>query len=106
MKLSILAVVLFMFGLPGAAQARQDPPPPPSGIVVHLFGPGSIASNIMPQGTLVKAPAGPATPGAPLANQGYVEPSVHDILRQMFVTGDPDAKPGAALATGRSTERP
>ncbi len=81
------------------------PNPPPSGIVVHLFGPGSVTSNILPEASPSPAPAGsPPQAGAPAAqpaSDGYVEPSLHDVLHQMFVTGDPDAKPGAALAPGR-----
>jgi len=70
------------------AQARQDPTPPPSGIVVHLFGPGSITSAVIPE---------TASPGVPAA-----EPSTGDILHQMFVTGDPDAKPGSTFPKGRA----
>jgi len=79
--------------LAGPAAARQDPEPPPSGIVVHLFGPGSVTSNILP------APA----PGA--SAPAYVEPSGSDILHQMFVTGDPNQPVSAKLPRGRRGEQ-
>jgi hypothetical protein len=41
----------------------------------------------------------------PAAAPAYQEPSLHDILRQMFVTGDPDQKTGQDLAPGRNAER-
>jgi len=65
--------LLFLFA--GMAQAKQDPKPKPSGIVVHLFSP---------------AP-GMAAP-----------PTTGGILRRMFVTGDPSQKPGAALPKGKA----
>jgi hypothetical protein len=76
------------------ALARPDPTPPPSGIVVHIFGPGSVTSNMLPTGGTSKAP-----PGSPTH---YTEPSMHDILQKMFVTGDPNQKPGASIPKGRA----
>ncbi len=120
LKNSILAAVVLV-GAAGPALARQDPPPPPSGIVVHLFGPGSLTSNILPGPVMAPAggaPAGGATlPGdAPVAEAPavapqpgatgqYVEPSLHDVLHQMFVTGDPDQQPGESISTGRTVDR-
>ncbi len=75
MKLSIPLAFLLSAGF---AQARVDPTPKPSGIVVHLFGPQS------------------ALPEAHM--------SVPSILKQMFVTGDPSAKPGSALPKGRAAK--
>jgi hypothetical protein len=72
MKYQSLALFLLFAGI---AQARQDPTPKPSGIVVHLFSPSP----------------GTASP-----------PSTGGILRQMFVTGDPSKKPGAALPKGKA----
>jgi hypothetical protein len=68
------------------AIARQDPSPPPSGIVVHLFGPSGVTNKILPAGT------GSGTTAAP---------STGAILHQMFVTGDPDATPGQSRPKGR-----
>ena len=79
------------------AVARQMPEPPPSGVVVHLFGPGSVASNILPS----LAPSAPATPGAAPA---VVEPSANDVLHQMFITGDPSEPASAKLPKGRPGE--
>jgi len=86
------------------ALAHQDPSPPPSGVVVHLFGPDSVTSNILPTGSAphAAAPGATASKTAPAGGGGYVEPSVHDILHQMFVTGDPNQKPGASFAKGRA----
>ena len=112
----LLSLALFGFGI-GAAQARNDPSPPPSGIVVHLFGPGSITSAILPERSAPapapggsapagSAPAGSPPAGSPPAASTYVEPSAGDILHQMFITGDPNRKPGDALAKGRPAEGP
>jgi hypothetical protein len=79
------------------AQARQMPEPPPSGIVVHLFGPGPVASNILP----MAAPK----PAAPGATPAYIEPSAGDILHQMFITGDPNEPASAKLPKGRPGEQ-
>jgi hypothetical protein len=104
---SILAASLWIT----AAHARQPPNPPPSGIVIHLFGPNSITSNILPTAPVARA-AGAASTGpvnatsggaaAPAAAPAYVEPSTSDILHQMFVTGDPNLKPGQNFAKGRT----
>jgi len=90
------------------AQARQTPTPPPSGIVVHLFGPESIMSNVLPTGvgsgggTPASGAAGGGAASAGAGTLPYVEPSTHDILHEMFVTGDPDLKPGTNFAKGRT----
>jgi hypothetical protein len=101
LKINILstAILASLWALP--ALARPDPIPPPSGIVVHLFGPGSVTSNILPTGNAPNAQAG-STPNAQGGSTHYVEPSTHDILHQMFVTGDPDQKPGANIPKGRA----
>jgi hypothetical protein len=96
------------FGLLAAkpAAARQNPTPPPSGIVIHLFGQDSLMSNVLPD---MASPAAPmptgnvAAPGAtaPGAAQSSndVEPTLGDVLHQMFVTGDPNDPPKPS--TGR-----
>ncbi len=103
------------------------PEPPPSGIVVHLFGPDSITSNILPQAAAPAAsaptsnapmesaapgetaqPVGSAStvePGQPAATS-YQGPSLHDVLHQMFVTGDPNITPQEKLAPGRAKDHP
>jgi hypothetical protein len=129
----------------GAALAKPMPEPPPSGIVVHLFGPDSITSNILPQaaapapaaqaanapvanGPTATAPAaapagttqpvtstasvpppgpgGTVQPAAAPAATAYQGPSLHDILHQMFVTGDPNITPQEKLAPGRTKDHP
>jgi len=74
-----MAACLAGVGVAGAAQARLQPQPPPSGIVVHLFGPSSVLQSVAP--ALASAPG-----GAPQAAPGW-----GNVLHQMFVTGDPDA---------------
>lgn len=99
LKIRLLAVGLAV-GLLGAraAQARVDPTPPPSGIVIHLFGQDSVMSHVLPVAPASGAPA-PVAGAKPAQGGGYVEPSMHDILHQMFVTGDPNAPPG--FSTGK-----
>jgi hypothetical protein len=104
LKNSVLLAVVALALCGGSAHARQMPNPPPSGIVVHLFGPDSITSHVLPEAA--PAPQASATAaGQPAASApasgAYPEPSMGDVLHQMFVTGDPDAKPGDALARGR-----
>ncbi len=110
MRISVFMLACMpAIGAASAALARQDPPPPPSGIVVHLFGQNSIMSNVLPTQP-VRVPAkpdtgseaaSPATGVAPAAT--YVEPSMGDVLHQMFVTGDPNSPPKPS--TGRSVQR-
>jgi hypothetical protein len=98
----------------GIAQATRNPTPPPSGVVVHLFGPNSIMSDVAPvlpgesraHATVSGAPGQPATGQNALPANGVEtsdDPSWHDILHQMFIVGDPNDpnKP----ATGRPGER-
>ncbi len=91
------------------ALARSYLTPPPSGEVIHLFGPDSVL-NQMPgmggtadSGTAAMA-AGTGDASAATAAQGagaQAEPTLHDVLHQMFVTGDPNATPGQSFAKGR-----
>lgn len=104
------------FGLAAPAYARMTPNPPPSGIVIHVFGPDSITSHIMSIGPTTPAPAG-TQPGTAQAAGGtaatgtaatgtapapYPEPTMNDVLHQMFVTGDPNQENGNALAKGKA----
>ncbi len=116
MTFRILAVAVLLGGTASGAWARIDPTPPPSGIVIHVFGPNSLMSNILPDGAAgggAKPAAGngsakPAagSPSGTAAAQNYPEPTMDQVLHQMFVTGDPNQKPGAALATGRTGTHP
>jgi hypothetical protein len=107
----LTAVALFLAAA-GIAHASRNPTPPTSGIVVHLFGPNSIMSNITPD--LPGETAKPAAPrqtassttnsaGSASSMETSDEPSWHDVLHQMFVVGDPEHpnKP----AGGRPAER-
>ncbi len=83
----MLACLIGMGGAT-AAQARLQPTPPPSGIVVHLFGPDSVLQGVAP--ALASAP-GSTHPGAAPGGATPAEPSWGYVLHQMFVTGDPDS---------------
>jgi hypothetical protein len=119
----ILPVAVLLAGMASGAWARNDPTPPPSGIVIHVFGPNSLMSNILPDGAAgggaepaagsggAKPAAGgtsmaAGSPSGTAAAQNYPEPTMDQVLHQMFVTGDPNQKPGAALATGRTGTHP
>lgn len=91
--------------LAAPAFARMEPTPPPSGIVVHLFGPDSVTSHILPgakgsSGTDTATDGKTGTSGGEAATQAPA-PTVHDILHQMFVVGDPSQEGAAALAKGK-----
>ncbi len=116
LKILPAALLASMAAVP--ALARQDPTPPPSGIVVHLFGPDSVASHILPTTpsspqagqtgqtgqTEQAAPQSGEAQGASTPAQTTAGPSVGDILHQMFVTGDPaqDGKPNFSSGRGGS----
>jgi len=105
-KFAVPVVAMSLMAAP-AAQARQNPEPPPSGIVVHLFGPGSVTSNILPSAESVLAPPGAGEPAASPAGAApaYVEPTAGEVLHQMFVTGDPNKPATAKLPKGRPGEQ-
>ncbi len=118
--LRILLAVLFISGAAPALAAPRTAPPPPSGKVIHLFGPQGVLANAIPLPGITPAPppagpppagpppaGSPAAPGtvasaappsaviaAPAAAQSYPEPTLGAVLHQMFVTGDPNAGPG------------
>ncbi len=94
-----------------AAQARSNPEPKPSGIVVHLFGPDSIMSHLVPglpgetpSPAPAPAPAAASQPGAAQSQTQTITaaapaapapvnddtPSLGAVLHQMFVVGDPE----------------
>lgn len=110
LKLSVLATGLLLV-CAQAACAHIDPPPPPSGIVVHLFGPNGMTNRILPQSSAARAATGSApggvTPnnaanGVSPNNAAAAAPDMHDILHQMFITGDPNVQPGQSIPKGRS----
>ncbi len=90
------------------AAAHVDPPGKDSGIVIHLFGaPAPDPAPVPPaapaaggsgtQATTAQA-SGPAQP------RPWINPTGGDILREMFITGDPNQKPGANLPKGRLSD--
>jgi hypothetical protein len=120
---SALLVCLSLAATP--AMARNDTNPPPSGEVIHLFGPDSIFNKVPGLGSSAPAAAPAASPAAPAATTtsatsaasaasaaASTEPATPDaapagptlggVLHQMFVTGDPNATPGQSFAKGRS----
>ncbi|WP_297492286.1 hypothetical protein [Acidocella sp.] len=93
-----LAACMGATGLSPAA-ARPQPTPPPSGIVVHLFGPQSLSSQILPGG------AAPDSSPEPSSGQSSSESSGESwgaVAHQMFVVGDPAQEGRAALPKGRA----
>lgn len=109
----LIAAALFLAPA-GIAEAERNPTPPPSGIVVHLFGPNSIMSDVVPD--LPGETPSHATPGQAAASgqnassaasgdsvNTSTDPSWGAIAHQMFVVGDPNDpnKP----APGRPGER-
>jgi hypothetical protein len=96
-----IAAILGLFAATPAL--ARDPAPPPSGVVIHLFGQNSIMSNVLP--TEPATPDGAAPASAPArASSNDAEPSAGYILHQMFVTGDPNDPPKPA--PGRAAEHP
>jgi hypothetical protein len=115
-------LAMLALGLAAApADARMAPNPPPSGIVVHLFGPDSLTSHILPttpegqsgtggsgasgaqSGTSgVSGTAAGAAPASGQATAPESSPSWSDIAHQMFVTGDPAQEGAAALPKGKA----
>jgi hypothetical protein len=104
LRLSIYVLAgLLTTGVITTAEARQQPTPPSSGIVVHLFGPSSVMSNMLPTTARPDSAAAATPAGAAPSNAGYAEPSMGDVMHQMFVTGDPNAPPKPS--TGRTGQR-
>ncbi|MDR3520102.1 MAG: hypothetical protein P4L54_00655 [Acidocella sp.] len=88
----LLAGILMTTGFGAAALAGPQPNPPPSGVVVHLFGQDSVMSNVLPTTAATALGAtSSAAPGTPAA-----EPTLGDIAHQMFVVGDPEHPPKPA----------
>ena len=112
----------------GAALARNDSSPPPSGEVIHLFGPNSVFNspefnNIIPNtkssaaapaasGTTApaNAPAGNLA-GNPASTQASTQASTSasasdgslgSVLHEMFVTGDPNVPASERLSKVRT----
>jgi hypothetical protein len=104
LKINLLSGVMLAAFWTLPAFAHQDPSPRPSGVVIHLFGPNSVTSGMLPTVSEphATAQAGGGSKSAPAGDTGYVTPNMHDILHQMFITGDPNQKPGAGLAKGRT----
>jgi hypothetical protein len=118
LKIKRLWAVILFGAVAGAAQARNDPTPPPSGVVIHLFGPGSITSNLLPGGSAPVGAAPVAAGGAATgvaagaaaesaaAQPAYQEPTLGQVAHQMFVVGDPSQSPQSKLAVGRTADHP
>jgi hypothetical protein len=103
LKTRILPIVIATTCWASFAAARPQPAPPPSGIVVHLFGPDSVASNFLPADGSGNTAQGSKAEGAQAGGgaQG-TGPTMHGILHEMFVTGDPNMTPGQALSKGKT----
>jgi hypothetical protein len=106
----LIAVVTLLIASAGTAHAYRNPEPPPSGVVVHLFGPNGIFSDLPGESAKPSTPGqstDATTPGsAPAATTGVEtseDPSWHAILDQLFIVGDPNDPPKPA--SGRPGER-
>lgn len=99
----LLLVVSFTAIMPALATARQEPSPPPSGVVIHLFGQDSVLSNVIPTAPAGGAKAAGAASGGVAAPPAYREPTTGQVLHEMFVTGDPNDPPRPS--TGRTKQR-
>jgi hypothetical protein len=109
--LRVLLAGFLVLDASAALAAPRTAPPPPSGVVVHLFGPQGVWADLAPvvggtpaapmaaaQGAAVASTAAsaPASPAPAAAPASYPEPTLGAVLHQMFVTGDPNAGPGFA----------
>lgn len=77
------------------ALARQPPAPTPSGLVIHLFGPNSLSSNVLPT---------PAASAPQTAKDPAPSTTGKNILHEMFVTGDTESA-AKKLSKGKPGER-
>ncbi len=103
--LSAPALAVLLLGLASVpATARPAPSPPPSGEVLHLFGPNSVTSNIMPAGPAAGADKGSGTQASSAATNQGSGMTLGQIAHEMFVTGNPAQEGAAILPKGRSGE--
>lgn len=110
-RLLMPTLALLGLGL-GPALARPLPPAPPSGIVVHLFGPDSLSSQML--STAAPSKKAPASAGAAGVNAKAEtdagasaptpapSPSWGDVAHTLFVTGDPAQEGPASLSKGKA----
>jgi hypothetical protein len=98
------ATTLFASLAAAPAMARPQPNPPPSGIVVHLFGPGSLTGNILPGTPAAQATNAPDAGGTQGAQAAAPAQSMDwgELGHELFVTGDPATEGPAVLAKGKS----
>lgn len=92
MRRILIASLASMIALPALA---RNPQPTQSDVVIHLFGPNFISVTNSSTGSA----GNPATPSAPGTAENSPassaqassaqSPSLHQMLRQLFVTGDP-----------------
>jgi hypothetical protein len=114
----ITTVAALFLASAGIAHATRNPTPPPSGVVIHLFGPNGILSNATSHlpGESPAPPAPGQNPGSPPGAASSAstagsnnsmstsdDPSWGSIFHQMFVVGDP-SHPNQP-APGRPAER-
>lgn len=108
LKTIMIACLASLIALP--AMAKRDPAIKSSGIVIHLFGPTLITTSQSPAGA-ASAPTGNGaaagtSPTATREDASQPEPTLHEVLREMFVTGDPaqDGKPHFARSRAASNK--
>ena len=83
MKAIVIACLASLIALPALA---RDPQPKPSNITIHLFGPDFITQ------TNASGTSGAGQNGGTgnASSEAQPEPTLHQVLHEMFVTGDPE----------------
>jgi hypothetical protein len=98
----ILLAGFLVLGAGPALAAGRTAPPPPSGIVVHLFGPEGIWGNILPASPA--PPSGTAPPSAALAPAAPASPAPAGVATAGGPpTGAAPAATQASVSTAAAT---
>lgn len=90
MKAIVTACLASLIALPALA---RDPQPKPSNVTIHLFGPDLITqTNANGSANAGQNNIGPNNAGssASSSSEAQPEPTLHQVLHEMFVTGDPE----------------
>lgn len=108
MKTATLACLASLIALP--AMADRNPQPKPSGITIHLFGPNLITTS---NPSSDSSASGEAASGQGAGQSATIngtsaaqpEPTMSEVLHEMFVTGDPADKGKAQFPRGKAASK-